>query len=74
MGGQKDNGEKPDIRRIMIVCAKCRNTDIDDNSLLEIDFRHSVLINICRKCGYENRASLSPPQSNFPSIGVGTKR
>lgn len=63
--------KKPDQRRVIITCKKCRNMDIDDNSLLEIDFRHAMMTYVCRNCGYENRVSLNPPSSNYTSIGIG---
>ena len=64
--------ERPKERRIMVVCGKCRNHDIDDNSLLEIDFRHAVMSYVCRNCSFENRVSLNPPSSNYTAIGIGT--
>ena len=66
--------DKPDIRRVMLICAKCRNHDIDDNSLLEIDFKRSLMTYVCRNCSYENRVILSPPTSNYTDIGVGVGR
>jgi hypothetical protein len=68
---QGRHSENPPIRRIMVICQKCKNHDIDDNSLIEIDFSRSAMSYVCRQCGFENRVALNPPKSNYPGVGVG---
>ena len=65
---------KPTSRKFLVVCKKCRNHDLDDNSLIEIDFQRAMLSYVCRNCGFENKVQLNPPSSNYASIGVGVGR
>jgi hypothetical protein len=61
----------PDGRQIVLICTKCRHHDYNNNTLLEIDFRRAIMSYVCRECNHENRVVLSPPTSNYASIGTG---
>lgn len=57
-------------RKIMLVCGKCGNHDIDGDVLLEIDFKKEQMVYVCRKCNHENIMKLKAVPATFPTIVV----
>jgi hypothetical protein len=57
-------------RPIMLVCGHCSHHDLDGDELLEIDFKKSMMMYVCRKCEKENIIKLNVVPHSYPSIGV----
>lgn len=68
MGEEKN---KKEIRPIMVVCGHCQYHDVQDNSLLEINFYEGYICYVCRKCNKENFIKMNAVPHSYPSIGIG---
>jgi len=57
-------------RTLMLVCGNCGHHDIDGDELLEIDFKKSIMMYVCRKCEKENVIKMNVVPHSYPAIGV----